>query len=396
MIITRSMLAAIQSCERRGWLQYLAPNGTGVAGWERRALSMPLATGSYVHKGVEGLLQGKGAVEAVSEAVQGYLTEVEQRGLESDSEGYDDVVSEQSALIDALVLGFERVVLPRLIEEYDVERGLVEQELTVQLADDVTLAARVDWAAPRKADGRWFLFNWKTVSEAGERFMRQWETDLQLVTETLALEQLIGEPVAGVNVIGLVKGQRVGVDERLVEVRGEGKKASRYIQRSKLLYGYKIDPNPPLQPGAYDFESSLKKGWYKFRTWRESFGSATNEAYGHSPLSYWLNWLPQEVVESYFATVPTIWVDSGRRESKVRQVVGMARRAMAGVLALEQDPSEERLDYEFVQNESSCQRFGERHKCPMFDACWTANVSNDLAGSGLFQPRTANHPIEGE
>lgn len=389
MIVTsRSAVASYQSCPRKRYLQYEAPNGTATPGWESRKLAIPLVTGIYVHEGLAAALAGKDAATAAGHAKAEYMKEVSARGLAVEA-GTDEagVIDEQAAHVEALVLAWCRVRLARWQEEFEVVT--VEAEDRIALSDDVVLATRADAIVRRRADGRMFVLNFKTVATADERWMRQWEVDMQLMTELLAAEHRHGEQFGGVIIEGLVKGPRVGVDQWLKEVRGEDSrdKVASYIDRTRLLYGYKFDGDPPLQPKQYDWAGTTRKGWGKFRTWKEQFDG------GHG-LSYWVNWLPEEVVEQQFVTVPPILRDATRIESCVRQIVAMEHMVAQGNAIVDANASTTReqelvaLDEFFPQNTHSCTYPG---RCPMYDACWTAGISEDM--TTLYSPRVDHHVL---
>ena len=388
---SRSAVAAYQTCPRKRYWTYEAPNGTPTAGWERRKLAIPLVTGIYVHEGLEKALTGMTPALAATAAREAYLGEVGSRGLAVE-EGTDEasVVEEQAAHVEALVLAWCRIRLPKWLDEYEVVE--VEVEDRVPLSDDVTLAVRADAVVRRKADLRMFVVNFKTVGQADDRWLRQWEVDMQLMTELLAAERRHGHEFGGVIIEGLIKGPRVGVDQWLKEVRGEDKKTNlhHYADRSRLLYGYKIQADPPLVPSTqYQWEGTTKKGWYKFATWREQFAG---QPAGMSPLEYWIDWLPEEVVEQSFITVPPIMRDPERIESKVTQIVSMERTISDSVVDVEGAFGDhtDKLDRYFPQNEHSCTYPGT---CPCMDLCFTGNVSSDPGGSGLYQPRIDHHGI---
>ena len=390
-ITTRSRNQAYLDCPRKGFLQYDAPNGSaGVRGWERRALNIFLSTGSYTHRVLELRLKGRAMAEVIPEVLRDYFAECSSRGLECelpDDSNY--TIFEQAALVEAFGWGFERVWMPRLVEEYEWTPEMVEMELTTPLSDDLLLASRIDLVARRKLDGRLFEWNFKTVGQAGEKWYQGFEHDAQILTETLAYERNLGEKVDGVNILGLVKGNRVAVDAEGHEVRGDEQKErrpiARYIQRSPLIYGWKFDGNPPLEPAAYDYVSSRKKGWHRFAVWQEDFPFLAPENEGMSPIQYWTYWLPLEVVEQSFASVPPIMRDDTSIENHVVQIVGMEDCIRKGL------EDEHGIDYSFPQNHRACIW---PVRCGMYDMCYTAGVSDDPVGSGLYQPRTANHPIE--
>src|SRR5713226_906640 len=233
IVTSRSAVKTYQACNRKRWHMYESPNGTATPGWERRAMSIPLSTGIYTHKGIEVLLRqviagwAMDVQEAVEQACHAYRGEVEQRGI------------------------------------------AVETEDRIALSDNVTLAVRADAVVRRKSDSRMFVVNFKTVANPDERWLRSWEVDMQLMTELLAAERRHGKVFGGVIIEGLKKGARVKVDRYLKEIRDESKEVAGYIDRSPLLYGFKCDADPPLIPLQYQWESTTRKGWYKFRTWRE-------------------------------------------------------------------------------------------------------------------------------
>lgn len=399
MITTsRSAVATYLQCPRKRYLAYEAENGTGVRGWETRKLALPLATGIYTHEAVEGLLMGLTPQEAAKNATESYREAIEGRGVDVEQGAVEGaVVDEQCAYIEGVTYAFNRVRLPFWQKEYTLLE--VEKEDRVPLSDDVTLAVRADAIVERKADGRRFVVNFKTVGSADERWMRQWEVDMQLMTELLAAERRHGGEFGGVIIEGIVKGPRVKVDGNLSEVRDSGKEVAGVITRNKLLYGYKRDADPPLKPLEYSCESSRAKGWYKFATWREGFNTPTTSSadWGlHSPMAYWVEWLPLEVVENQFISVPPIARDQTRISRKAFQIVHIEQRVAEGVrdcnAAVVDDLLEPALDAHFPQNEHACTYPG---RCSMYDACWTANVSEDMQGSGLYVPRVDHHSLEG-
>lgn len=396
MITTsRSAVATWQSCPRKRYLAYEAANGApdrvetdgdgtyvvpATRGWERKALAIPLVTGIYVHKGLESALQGEEPAGAASRAAQAYLTEVKARGLQVEV-GTDEaaVVEEQAAHVEALVLAWCRVRLPKWLEEYEIVE--VEAEDRVPLADDVTLAVRADAIVRRKADGRMFIVNFKTAAQTDERWLKGWEIDMQLMTELLAAERRHGHEFGGVIIEGLIKGRRVQEKDNVGTTTG-------YRDTTPLLYGYKVDPNPPLTQGEYLWEYTRRKGFYRFPTWKEAFPSSA----GHSALSYWIHWLPEEVVEAQFTVVPPIMRSQEMIDAKVRQIVGIESTVQAGLASLEVRGERHALDAWFPQNEHSCLW---PSKCPMYAACWEPGTREDMAGSGLYQPRRDHHAVEG-
>jgi hypothetical protein len=354
---------------------------TVAPGWERRRLALPLVTGIFVHRGLESALKGETPNSAASHARGAYLEEVSARGLAVE-EGTDEqaVVEEQAAHVEGLVLAWCRVRLPKWQDEYEIIE--VEVEDRVPLSEDIVLAVRADAIVRRKYDHRMFVVNFKTVAQADDRWIRSWEVDMQLMTELLAAERRHGSVFGGVIIEGLIKGRRMPDKAPDGSVTG-------YHDATPLLYGYKIDANPPLAQLEYTHEYTRRKGWYKFPTWRESFGNtfgAITEC--NSSLNYWVNWLPEETVEAQFAIVPPIMRDEQRIESKVRQIVTMEHNIVQSSRVVASLGLHEGLDYAFPSNEQECYW---PSRCQCFDLCYTAGVAADPAGSGLYMPRVDHH-----
>jgi hypothetical protein len=122
-----------------------------------------------------------------------------------------------------------------------------------------------------------------------------------------------------------------------------------------------------------------------------------------SGLEYWINWLPEEIVEAQFCIVPPIMRDAQRIESTVRQIVGMEHRIARGMelanAAIDSDMQDRGgvtllkvLDQDFPQNFHSCVY---PSRCSSWDQCFTSNVSQDPKGSGLYVERVDHHaPVE--
>ena len=137
------------------------------------------------------------------------------------------------------------------------------------------------------------------------------------------------------------------------------------------------------KPLEYSGDSQRAKGWYKFPTWRETFPSAS----GMSALEYWVNWLPLEVCEDQFITVPPIARDAQRIKSKVTQIVSIEKQVHDAALYVIEGGD---IDAAFPQNDRSCVYPG---RCACYDLCWTGNVAGDPQGSGLYLPRRDHHAL---
>lgn len=374
---SRSAVNTWQACNRKRYLNYEAPNGTSTPGWEKRKVAIAPFVGIHIHRGLEQVVRGASVGEAAALASGGFLAEARARGLDTEV-GCDEAeaLGELSALCEAFVHAWHRVRWPRWQEEF--ETVAIEQEDRVALADDVVLAVRADWIVKRRADARMFVVNFKTVNVADDRWYKKWEIDAQLMTELLAAEQRFGQEFGGVIIEGLVKGRRQKEEDSEGNVTG-------YRETSRLIYGYKCEADPPLQPTTlYDWNYTRKKGWRRFPVWKEMALNA------QAPVSYWVNWLPEEVIEQSFAIVPPIMRNAEAIEHKTRQIVEIERNIRRGVESL--GKTRERvgestlitLDEAFPQNESSCLW---PSKCQFFAHCH----DNIRLEDGLWVPRVDHH-----
>jgi len=382
MIYTsRSQYNSFDECNRKAWLSYYAPNGTeGVKGWQRRAWAIPLATGAWVHNGIAGIIRGETPHEAALAASDDYRAKMTERGLESVGD-MTHTIEEQSRLIEALVYTFGIIRWPQISNEFEsvLVKGaneahdglpLIEREGSVQISDDITFQFRCDWVARRRADGRCFVFNWKTSAYMDERWIKAWDYDAQVLTESWGVQQAFGIKIDGVIIEGLYKGRREKIKDADGTTIGER-------QVSPLLGGWHKPDNPPLEEPGFTHKYTRAKGWNRF--------SANDE--GMPTIKEWIDQLPRDVLEAQFTSVPPVYRDDERTMKKLTQITSRERRVAEWASACTEEPAF--IDNYFQQNERSCLW---PSKCSFLDACWTRNVAQDMEGSGLYMPRQANHP----
>jgi len=382
IVTSRSAYVTGMSCRRKRYLMYEAPNSTPVRGWQRRKLDLPPTVGIYTHLGVSALFNGSTIEEAVAHACSKFLDEAKSRGIE-EANVADDLMfllHEQQAMIEGLLRAWNRVRLPRLLEEYEVLA--VEREEFTWLSEEaprVGLQSRCDAILRRKSDSRIFIYNPKTVANADGRWSRQWEVDTQLMTETLAVTKRMGERVAGVLIEGFLKGARLE-DKNLPITRR---------QNSLLIYGFRLPGSPPIRTTLYDHAYHRGGGWQRFPVWEETFAQQL-ETERSSPLAYWVNWLPQEFVEEQFQPIPPIMCNDEAIESAIRQMVAEERRVRftRDTTDNANDPTMLRdlLDGTAPQNTHSCTY---PSTCSMYAICHD-NIG-DIGDSGLFTPRVPHH-----
>lgn len=447
ILTSNSAYSAFQDCPRKRWWGYEAPSQDAHThwqdgnphlvperrGWERRSLSLPLATGGWCHRVAQGMfvIASGGNLSAlwnevlrevspeladaseslcvlpgaisyaqwIGQCVLGYRAEAKRRGLDlglqmdgsvPEEAVAERVIEEQGALLEAFGWAFLRVRLPRLLEEYELVD--VEREEVSLLSADVGLQGRCDAVLRRRSDQRLFIYNLKTSSNPSDkRWQDHWQVDQQLMTETLAVERRLNERVYGVIIDGFDKGQRVRMDFCSFKERPKDGVAWYEGQRSRLIYGYKCEETVPGRPTLYDYEGTTRKGWEKFAVWLDAVDV---KALGATAVERWINWLPQEQVEASFVTLPPIMREDRKVQRKVNQMVHTEQRirsARNSYDAATSDRSrEEHLDVFFGTNEHSCHY---PYRCWAYAIC---HEDVDPSQDGRFVPRKANHPVEGE
>lgn len=422
ILTSNSAYTTALTCLRKRYWAYESPNGTdGARGWERDRLSLPLSTGGWCHQLAQGLLllasggdlsdwlskmglspqlECNDASSVVLTCVAGYQAEARERGLDLGLEmnGAETevmvqrTIQEQSALLEAFGWAYQRVRVPKLLEEYEILS--TEQEEISLLSGDVGLQGRCDAVLRRKTDQRVFVYNLKTSGNPDKRWHDQFEVDSQLMTETLAVERRLGERVYGVVVDGFDKGMRVKLDFQTLKERPKDGSLAWEGQRSRLIYGYKCE-DIPGRPTLYDYEGTTRKGWGKFAVWEESFECSKQvESWGRSPVSYWINWLPLEQVEGAFVTLPPILREDRKVESMVRQIVAVEQQIRARRDMMEPNPQahpqffDDQLDRFWPQSLRACIY---PSRCPFFEMCHGS--ATDSPESNGFRPRVSNHPL---
>lgn len=389
---SRSQYDAYQDCARKGWWLSEYPSGGSVNGLQRKSLRVPLLTGGLIHDGIGMLLLGKPLEDTVKVITHTYDESVKARGFTPEDIGESPLVAEQRAFVEAWVRAYARVRLEPTLAEFEVLD--VEREEVVPLSADVTLLARCDAVLRRKEDDAIFIKSFKTTSDA--RWLDKEETSLQSMSEVLAVEARLGvRTVSGVLVEGLLKGRRVHIDKM---DKSKGKR-----ETSPLIYGYKLDANPPFNSTTYscDPQSARRKGWKRFEVWNENFEGCPDTI---SPIAYWVRWLGLETVEGLFVNAAPILRQGDILNAWKQQANALMTRLDLKAKNLRLLPQYrsimgeqqyyEELNADWPQNYQACARYGSDNRCQFFDICFTKGVGEDPLASGLYMPREAHHSTE--
>lgn len=362
MIFTsRSRIVSYLNCERYGYLSY-DWEGTGL---ESVALGLPLANGIVVHDTVAPILLGESLDGVVHRELVKYREAVRMRGVlnEPDVER-NFLVQEQCAMLEGMIRAWFMVRYPRLKAEYDLIA--VERELNWPLAEDIIDQVRCDVLARRKSDGGLFYIEWKTTSGGGDEWAKQWEHNTQVLANTLAVEEMLGERVEGVLIEGIAKGKRA------MDTNPRSPFFERRVQQSPLCYGYEDVMTKELQVGY-----TAAKGWQKVASWQTC------------SMTEWLEKAMDEAdLFKLFSPVPPIRPRPDQLERWRRQTVhrererqGKLEAVVAGKLS---------LDEAFPMNDEHCFRYWG-HPCAFEPLCFGGRISEDPIGSGLYQARISHH-----
>jgi hypothetical protein len=265
--ISRSSHAAFSECTRRGYLGY-AYKGTGLG----EPKGVALCIGLVVHKGMELMLKGCTDDQALMDGMEAEWL--------SQGQTLDQFKDEQNlALARGLVLAWKRVHLQGFLNQYEIL--MVEEEMQVLLAPNLTLQARADCVTRDRGDGSVLVWNWKTSGSVRE-WTQQWTFDIQAMTEALAVQEHLGEYVQGCVFEGFSKGGVYGG-----------------VSTSPLITGY-TDGSGVWEAGG----KARGKEWSKRSTWREFQGGTPR----------WLDFIGSLCSESFVRSAVILKNDEAVRE----------------------------------------------------------------------------------
>lgn len=369
---SRSREVAYLNCPRLGYTAY-DWDGTGL---ESESTSLPLINGNAIHEGIAGILTGGSYEVAIARQLELYRTTLNTRGVRNEAGvALSWLEKEQETLLRGTVAAWMQERLPQLQAEFEVVA--VEKELLWEMGEGVVDRVRCDVLARRRSDGGLFYVEWKTTSQGGEEWAKQWEHNTQLLLNTRAVEEVLKERVEGVMIEGLVKGRR-----KIDEARGSAFYGQR-IQVSPLCYGYRH-----AQTGEYRARYTSQGGWYKVAVWEEM------------PVEEWVETvMTKEERMALFAPVPPIRPSAFHLDRAQRQVVASVKEREAKLQWVRSGPAatlQERLDLAFPMNDEHCFRYWGS-PCEFERLCFSQQISEDPLGSGLYRRKQSHHePVEGE
>lgn len=424
-------------CAGARYLGYhFGPTGYGIT---TKADSLPLATGLYVHQGLETFgailkeqdqLPDQDDTRAIIANVRkAYEARVEERGFRGilGGEQTEETIKEQSVLISGLLWALRLKFLPWLHQTYKVLS--VEQERLHFLdctcgagplgaeqhiargCQGKVLMLRTDLLAQRRGASTLAYFECKTTGWESDAWAEQWESDPQLGLGTLDVAQQYGAEVSELYIVGLNKGPRR---------RDKDDAMGRRKQVSALCYGYRRPGNPPLVAEDWlptyewlDQDGQVKRASRAHRragVWEIAEGDwPTWQAYqgngdaGLTAEEFWVRMLPASVLDKVcFLLGPmnrqdhqiaSMRASLAGEETKWQGILWELYELQArgvGWASAEFQAAWDRL----VPRSWQCRPFGKDHQCEFFEICHKGEAWADPLASGRYQPRKPHHEAE--
>jgi hypothetical protein len=328
---------------------------------------LPLVSGSFIHRTIELHLTGTPLDEAIAYAKGAYLSEVEKDEREC---------AEQLCLLEGLVRAWVKWRLPKILAEFEVVS--VEEELDWPLDCQILDMVKCDVLLRRKSDGMLFILEFKTTKDGSGWWKQQWLHNTQVLANTLAIQEVKGEPVGGMLIEGLVKGKWEKDKAKSSPWAGEK------IQHSILCYCYKEEVD-----GEWVYSTDYHPKKKKVAVWEEM-----------EPKE-WVEMLTVEELESLFVQVEPMkprLLDLLRwKHQTIYQENQIIKDLDLIDDAIEMGYPEEEVAalvaQLFPKNDAACFRyFG--HPCEYEPLCFTAEVERDPVGSGKYEWRKPHHVME--
>lgn len=440
MFTSRSAVESYQTCNRYRYNENFLL-GKGVT---RVSKSVPLVTGSAVHRGVEHLLnrlrigETPNVETAVLLAVEQYVNDVGTAGfsgkqLQTDKQQWF-TFNEQKALVEACIRAWFLKEMPQIQARYKVLA--VERDIEpIEIAPEVMFQAKVDAELQELATGDFHNYSLKTTSQWGERNEESYKSDLQGITETWATEedarrtnQLIEQTIRAVKEINaagrfpdknllavdnyfrkkivdkkisairfcyLVKGRRMvppsqKEDEEAVKITYNPLiRGYKNIGPTRIAYAHSWNyPDPNNRSGM----GRLGSGWVPFNAWEEEFG-----------VKGWMEMLEKgvvqpgcgDIVKQQVVTPPEYWRSQSEIEEGMREIRLQEAKIAVYAGTKSESSKQDIMSGIFAHNRKHCFfMYGER--CQFYELCWSPEVTDAPIESGLYQIREPHHVAERE
>jgi hypothetical protein len=381
-VIDRSRVEAREECPQMRFLGYDFED----TGLEPDATTLPLLSGIAVHAAHAQLLTNRNVEEVVEETISGFKSELATRGLL----GLDvtqDLIKEQSALLEGMLRAWALVRMPALLEEYEVVD--VEQRFDWLLAPGLVMRQRKDARLRRKDDGILFILDFKGMKYPSEMFEKQKEHDLQTCLYVQSERERTGEFIGGMLYEGLVRGRFAKETTRISPWYGQK------IQHSPYTIAYKLD-GVTKSESIYQTDYTNKKGYHKVRTFEEM------------SMKVWVeeHLLPSGEADKLFVALPSIAPPPAELEEVKAQVVYEETKYLDDFTLLKQlqrdaakgdviaaGMASQVLRRMAPKRRGRCFKYGQDNECKFYGICFNAGAQPLAEGSG-YRKRVPHHDTD--
>lgn len=430
-------------CAMKRYMTYHSgPYGYGMV---RKAVSMPLTSGIYVHLALANVMRHARMSQLIVEKVN--LRKVEEPGVraifrklissateqykaEAAARGYLEVegsletqytIKEQVHLTEALAWVFIRAKLPEILERYKILS--VEQEETVVVGctcgvrcnslkkgclcnekgydhyipedhdpacQGICIQSKPDLILQEKATGQVVLSDFKTAYNVTDDTIEEHRDSVQMAVGTLGAELRLGVSIGQYQIQALIKGSRGIFKKKGIDTTGAWKK-----QYSVLCYARISDPNPPYtKETTWDY----KGFWHdKHPVWEATFSQKPE---GMSNAEYWVFELPKDILYEQTVEIgpyerPTYMIQQGLNHMYGEELrwIGLLNRLFAAesTFGWANEEFQETLEEE-VPRSYACYKYGSR--CPVYNICFRGAGWQDPLGFGNYVHRRPHHQPE--
>jgi hypothetical protein len=372
-LIDRTRTVTDWKCPRaRYWgYEYL---GKGLA---KQGTNLDLFIGIITHDAMAAVatFTARGEAVPIDQIAEAAFTQIYENILaattDTGREAAEEFAREQGTLTQGMILGFYKHVWPRLMAQYP-KIVAIEQEMEYTLGEDKTSIGHnhdvtrqfIFMAKPdlivEDQNGELVYLEYKTTSSKKDKWIKSWDTAVQLHSSILATEQTLGKRPAYVQIVGLYKGYE-----------SYGK------QSSPFCYAYKKSGNPPFTQDQVQYE--FKAGFKRVPTWEMAGG-----------VKAWVEGMPDTVLADQYPMTPQIMVDEQLVNDFFKQRLIREKEISTSVWEGEYDSPVTGIDSVFPQRFDQCEpSFG--YSCPFKKLCF-GHVTDPLTEG--YELRTPHHARE--
>lgn len=403
-VVDRSRLIDFQQCPRQGYWGY-GYNGIGL---QREKQSVYLARGDALHEGTAFLIAGVLSPQKCIEQALAVFEDNARKGLDIEKgEDNPPSIEEEKRIIEGALWAFYFTTLPRIKGQYNILD--IEKEEAVSLGQGVTLLARTDALLEHKIDHTLHIWSLKTTKQYDSRKEADGMTDVQGLSEALAVEARLGKKVKSIQMCYFVLGRRKTIETDI------GKDV---ITQTPFAWGYRrvgggIGQSDEYYASQYwechepHITTHTKKATQcpggKTHKIGDDFEMFPTDEYSGS-IKRWINdilngdVLPgQLLIEELILMPPEYYRQERDIQSFRRQAYHQALEIKGGLEAIEdaEYEKEEALDIFFRQHKHRCHYPGD---CDFLKLCFPPPAERDaILKNPLkhgYRLREPNHPAE--